>query len=265
MVALWASFLDQASGERLFAGLPMAFLRPVLEPLLRGEAPALRTPGLEVAPLSLPDARDRGLSDDRVRAAVASDVRHVMEIRRRLGGAPASEVLRDTDLLLDVDGEPLSRMSVLEALHGQDSATFTILRDGQEQEVEVATVPVDGRGTDRVLQWAGMILHESHFDVRAQQGIDPEGVYIAWLWYGSPAQRYGIRPTRRVVALDGTPTPDLDAFEAAVAGMADRASVRLTTEALDGSIRVQTLKLDLQYWPTQALKLEEGAWTRVTP
>ena len=50
------------------------------------------------------------------------------------------------------------------------------------------------------------------------------------------------------------PTPDLDTLLATVAERRDGDSVRLTLEALDGSPLVQTLRLDLQYWPTQVLE-----------
>ena len=96
----------------------------------------------------------------------------------------------------------------------------------------------------------------------AQRGIEANGVYVAWLWYGSPASRYGIRPTRRIIAIDGQPTPDLDAFLNAVNGRADRSPVRLEMEALDGARRVHTLKLDDRFWPTQVLELKAGEWTR---
>jgi pro-apoptotic serine protease NMA111 len=114
-----------------------------------------------------------------------------------------------------------------------------------------------------VVSWAGLLLHEPHYEVEAQNGFKAEGVYVAWLWYGSPASRYSLRPTRRITAVDDTPTPDLDAFLAAVKGRKDRAPVRLTMEKLDGSVAVQTLKLDLQYWPTQVLERQpDGSWKR---
>ena len=98
----------------------------------------------------------------------------------------------------------------------------------------------------------------------AQRGIEAKGVYIAWLWYDSPAARYGLRPTRRVVQVDDVETPTLDDFLRAVEGKRDRESVRITMESLDGSVRVATLKLDLHFWPTQVFEVEGGEWRRAT-
>ena len=67
-----------------------------------------------------------------------------------------------------------------------------------------------------------------------------------------------------MVRVDDIETPTLDAFLEAVKGKEDRASVSLGLEALDGSERVSTLKLDLRYWPTQVFDLKDGVWERTT-
>lgn len=262
--ALWASFLDQREGERAFYGLPAEFIRPVLDPILRGEEPTYRALGAEFNPLSLAKARDRGLSDARIRQMIAHDPdgRHVLEVYRRWGGTPAHELLRDTDLLLAVDGRPLTRMWELEALYERASVQVTVLRDADELTFELPTTLLDGSGVDRVVSWAGIIMHAPHHEVSAQQGIKGDGVYIAWLWYGSPAARYELRPTRHIVQVDGTPTPDLDTLLQVVAGRRDGEPVRLTLAKLDGSTTVQTLKLDLHYWPTQVFERDATEWTR---
>jgi len=85
----------------------------------------------------------------------------------------------------------------------------------------------------------------------------------------SPAARHDLRPPLRVRAVDGEPTPDLDAFLAAVAGREDRSALRLRTEDLEGRTRMQTLQLDLRYWPTVEWVFREdaegGAWIRRGP
>ncbi len=45
------------------------------------------------------------------------------------------------------------------------------------------------------------------------------------------------------------PTPDLEAFIAAVQGKRDRESVRLTTVTWNNFTEVLTLKIDRTYWP----------------
>lgn len=262
--ALWASFLDQASGDRGFYGLPLAFVMPVVAPLLRGELPEYRTLGIELAPISLAQARDRGLSDDRVRELLARDPegRRILEVQRVHGLSPARGLIRDTDLVVAIDGRPVTRPSEIEVLQQHEKLVFTVLRDDEELTIEVPTFVLPGHGVDRIVSWAGLVLHEPHDEVAAQQGTDAHGVYIAWLWFGTPAARYGIRPTRRIVKVDDVDTPDLDSFLAAVATRGDREPVRLTLEKLDGSEMVATLKLDLQYWPTEIIELVDGRWVR---
>jgi hypothetical protein len=60
------------------------------------------------------------------------------------------------------------------------------------------------------------------------------------------------------------PTPNIDAFLAAVQGRADGSSLRLLTEDLDGKVRVQSLKLDLTFWPTTTYANGPAGWTRTS-
>jgi S1-C subfamily serine protease len=96
----------------------------------------------------------------------------------------------------------------------------------------------------------------------AQRGIVPEGVYVSFFSYGSPATRYRLLPGRRIVQVDGQPTPDLDAFLKVVAGRPDRSSVRLRTMTWNNVPEVITLKLDGHYWPTSEILRTSGGWDR---
>ena len=264
VVALWASFLDQREEDRTFYGLPGRFIVPTLERLLAGEDPTYRAPGFEVGALDLVSARDRGLSDGRIRQILAHDPerRQVLEIRRVHGDAPSTGHVRQADMLLEVNGQLVTRMRELEAVVQSDTLTVTVLRDGEEVELSFDSLALDGQGVDRVLSWAGLLLHEPHAEVSAQWGYPAKGVYVAWLWYGSPGSRYGIRPTRRIVQVDDTPVETLDDLMKAVEGRTDGEAVRLTLEKFDGSVSVDALRLDLQYWPTQLFQRSGGTWTR---
>jgi C-terminal processing protease CtpA/Prc len=74
-------------------------------------------------------------------------------------------------------------------------------------------------------------------------------VFVAYFSYGSPATRYQLFAGRRIVEVDGKPTPDLDTFIATCAGARDRTAIRLKTVTWNGSVEVTTLKLDNAYWP----------------
>jgi S1-C subfamily serine protease len=122
---------------------------------------------------------------------------------------------------------------------------------------------LDAGGTRRAVGFAGALVHAPHAAVAQQRGIEPSGVYVAWYWYGSPAGRYGLRPTRRIVAVDETPTPDLDAFLEAVGERAVGDSVRLETVDLQGRRKVLTLEVDPVYWPTYELRRGDDGWERL--
>ena len=117
-----------------------------------------------------------------------------------------------------------------------------MLRDGAEQTFDVGTAAMRGEDIDRLLLWAGAVLHAPHRAMSIQRAIPPEGVFVAYFAYGSPATRYKLFAGRRIVAVDGRPTPDLDAFIAAVKGRENRSSVRLKTVTWNGTVDVTTLK-----------------------
>ena len=113
-----------------------------------------------------------------------------------------------------------------------------------------------------MIHWAGALLQAPHHAAQIQRSLPPEGAYISLYWYGSPASRSRLRAARRIVAVDGRPTPDLDSFLAAVADKPNHASVRLKTIDLDDKVELITLRLDLDYFPTYELRLGPDGWTR---
>jgi membrane-associated protease RseP (regulator of RpoE activity) len=87
-------------------------------------------------------------------------------------------------------------------------------------------------------------------------------VFVAYFSYGSPATRFQLFAGRRIVEVDGKPTPDLDTFIAAVRGRGDRTALRLKTVTWNGSVEVSTLKLDTAYWPAYELRRTPAGWQR---
>jgi S1-C subfamily serine protease len=265
--ALWASFVQDA-GEQptaYFAGLPVSAVAPTLAALRAGRAPEARSLAAELTPIGLDEARDRGLGAASLAALAAGPRREALEVARLVAGTEAERVLREGDVLVSIAGQPATSAAVVDAAVLASTAPLLparVLRDGVEQDVQLPVVTLPGDGVDRALLWAGALLHTPHAPIAAQRGVAPEGVYVAWSWYGAPAPRYGLRPTWRILAVDDTPVPTLDAFAQAVAGKKHGDAVRLRTVDLDGKERVITLSLDLAYWPTAELVKGPQGWER---
>ena len=189
----------------------------------------------------------------------------MLGIARLVGGSDAARLLKPGDILLAIDGQPVTEFRDVErAVAERDVVRVTVWRTSGELTVPVRTAALSGNDVDRVLVWAGASLQAPHRAMSAQRGIEPVGVYVAYFSYGSPASRYGLIPGRRIVEVDGQPTPDLDSFVKLVTGRADRTSLRIKTLSLNGAPEMITLKLDRHYWPAYELHRVDGHWERVT-
>jgi len=184
-------------------------------------------------------------------------------VTRRTAGSPGSEVLQEGDLILQAAGQTVYSMRDLQVAAQSGAVVLEVLRDRQLVQLDVAAQELGSSETDRAVLWAGLLLQAPHRALAVQQGVEPDGVYISLWWKGSPAARYRIRATHRILEVDGQPTPDLDSFLAAVDGKQNGASVRVRTIDLAGQIAAKTLKLDTSFWPTSELRWESEGWVRV--
>ena len=243
-------------------GIPAELIAEMLSLVRDGKT--LHSLEAELAPVPLAGARKLGLPDRWIQRLEqhSPDRRQVLSVTRLVGGSPASQLLRSGDLILDIEGAVVNRFREVERAVQKPQVKVTVLRDGAEQVVDVPTVALGGRDLNRILLWAGAVLQQPHRALSAQRGIPPNGVFVGYFSYGSPATRYQLWAGRRIVEVDGQPTPDLDAFIKAVSGRPDRSSLRLRTMAWNGAVDVITLKLDKRYWPTYELNRTEQGWVR---
>ncbi|MEM9176863.1 MAG: trypsin-like peptidase domain-containing protein [Myxococcota bacterium] len=266
VLSFWASFsMGSGAADGFFGAIPAYHVARMIEPLSKAEPVAWHSLGIELEPLTLAAARDRGLSERHARRIEkhAPRTKRVLSVLRSSQGLPGETLFAEGDLILSIGGEPVSRVRDLYAATRGGRVEIAVLRDGEVVTLDVAPALVSGEGTTRAVLWGGALLQPAHPALSRQYGLPQGGVYVSRHWFGSPSTRYGLQATSRIVEVDGVPVTDLDGFLAAVAGKRDREAVRLETLNLDGKPAVITLKLDLEYWPTYELRRSEGQWERV--
>ena len=264
VAALWSSFAVQSGNNvsQIYRGIPVEIVRDFTAAVRAGQDIYSLEAEFGYSPLAT--ARKLGLPNDWARRIERQDPRRrqVLAVSRLVGGTPAAGLLRAGDLVLAVDGKLVHTFRELERATQQPEVTLTLWRNDEITDIEVETVPLSGRGLTRIVVWAGALLQDTHREVAAQRGVEPRGVYVAFFNYGSPATRYGLWGGRRIIEIDGVPTPDLDAFVAAVAGKRDRDSLRVKTLNFNDAVEVTTLKLDERYWPAYELSRTDAGWVR---
>ncbi|HXR18633.1 MAG TPA: trypsin-like peptidase domain-containing protein [Steroidobacteraceae bacterium] len=262
---LWASFASDNGRELVqeSRGISSDLVAETLD-IVREQMP-LHSLEAEFVLQTLADARRLGLGEDWVQRISQANqaARAVLSVARLVGGSDAARLLRPGDILLAIDDKPVTQFRDVErAVAKKEEVTATIWRVGGEKTLRVKTASLSGSDIDRVVEWAGATLQAPHRAISAQRGIAPDGVYVAYFEFGSPASRYGLVPGRRIVEVDGQLTPNLDAFLRQVSGRPDRSSLRIKTLSWNGAPEVITLKLDRHYWPAYEIQRTTVGWER---
>ena len=260
VIGLWSSFAYE-SGRELTQdnrGVPIDIVDEMLTPRAERARRCIRSKwNSATTPLS--SAREFGLTDEWAKKLAQhspSRARRCLSIGAHGRRLAASRACCSRAISCSRSMARSSRSSAKWSAPSADKkqVQVTVWRGKAEQTLDVDTVALPGTDIDRLVLWAGATLQAPHRAMAAQRGIPPSGVYVGYFSYGSPATRYGLYPGRRIVEVDGVPTPDLDAFLAAVTGRPDRSSVRLQTITWNNAPEVITLKLDKHYWPAYELR-----------
>jgi len=266
VAALWSSFAVQSGSDsaQFNRGIGADLVKEFVDIVREGRPFYSLEAEFVYAPLFA--ARNRGLDEEWLAKLEDNNPVHrrALSITRLVAGTAAAKVLKNGDFVLAVDGNVVTSFRGIEKAVQKPEVTVTIWRNGGAKDIRIETTVLDGGGIDRAVSWAGALLQNPHRAMAAQRGIAPDGVYVAFFSYGSPATRYGLWAGRRIVAVDTIPTPNLQAFVDAVAGKQDQASVRLKTVTWNGAVEVITLKLDNQYWPAYEIRRTDNGWQRLS-
>lgn len=264
VLAHWASFAVQSGRDmaQVNMGIQGDLISDMLQHMRNGTS--IRSLEVEWRMMPLATARKLALPDswaERYEAHSPSR-RELLAVSSTVGGSPASSFLRSGDILLSIDGKLVSTFRDVERASQRPEVSVTVYRDGRELTQTIATVALDGSGIDRVVSWAGALLQEPHRPLAVQRGIAPRGIYVSYFNFGSPASRYGLFAGRRIVAIDGLPTPDLDSFVRVIKQVGGREAVRINVVDWNDVPEVITLKPDQHYWASYELRRNGYEWHR---
>ena len=265
--ALYMSFAHEEGREMRQSewAMPAAVLHESLALQRSGER--YRSLDLTLAYRPLADARRLGLPDEWLAryGELAADARRVLYVSRTVPGGEVAEHVEAGDILLAIDGVLVSDLLEAERLAQREQLVLTVLRGGEVWEVAVAPSRRDALGTGRLVSWAGALFQAPHGEIARLKGVEVEGVYVADSVDGSPAMWDGLWRNRFVVAVDGEPVADLDAFVERVEGKGQDEITRLSVVSMSGRRSIVAVQPEYHFWPTFELRRGEDGWRRGSP
>ena len=263
--ASWSSFVLQSGNEisQLNRGISsdviLQFIETVRDklPFYSLEAEFLYSPLFAL--------RKMGINEEWIERLEANnpDRRRALIITRIVADSSASKLLKNGDVILAIDGNPVTSYRELEKAVQKPQVKVVLWRNDSVHEILVKTSKLDGNGINRAISWAGALIQNPHRAMAAQRGIETSGVYVAYFNYGSPSTRYGLWAGRRIIEVNGIKIPNLDSFIEIIKNIRHQESVRLKTVTWNDAEEVITLKIDNQYWPAYEIVRENNIWKRV--
>lgn len=263
VMALWASFAYSKGSKTLQidSGIPIALVRDWVGGCC--SETGIRALDVELKYIPLIKARKLGLTTAWLKKFdYNAGRRSVLAIKRIVSGTDAAKTLKNGDLILAINKQPVNDFRTFAKLTASESVVVSVVRDGTEQDVNVTTTVYFGQHMQPLVLWAGALLQPPHRSLLLQRPIKHQGVYISNRYFGSPASRYDLPVQSFITAVDGMATPDLTHFIKAVRQHKHRDVIKLAIMDKRGRPSVRALRMDKIYWPTEIISLENGEWLR---
>jgi pro-apoptotic serine protease NMA111 len=263
VLAVWSSFA-YGSGENLKQyewGVPAEVVEEIVEQWRCCKKFSIRSLEVELATLSIAQSRKLGLSDKWIKRFQTADAkRQVLAVSRRVAGSDAERQLQEGDLILAVDGEIVRNYRDVEKAIQKAEVTLSLNRLGTELEITVKTKLMDGSGTLSVVQWAGALIQAPHRELSLQRGIKPKGVYVSYVFHGSPANRSNLSALLRIVEFNGESVENLEQFKALTKKYKNEKFIQLKVLDLINRESVISLRQNTYYWPGREIVKLNGEW-----
>ncbi|CAA20053.1 serine protease [Schizosaccharomyces pombe] len=277
IVALWISVVHQDVGGKDYTtkyGLSMSYILPVLERLkLPPSARAQHVPttaGVEWSHITLAGASTLGLSQTRssefyMKSRENGTIPRPLYVISHLRPLLHKTSLGVGDILLEVNGKMITRLSDLHEFETESEIKAVILRDGIEMEITIPLYPEYPTFSSRAICWMGAIIHPTHSSVFEQVEPDvdlpgPEGVYVGSILYGSPALNM-LRAAHWIVAVDGHDINTFDDFYHMLLEKPTDTFVQVKQMNRRGATSIVSVRPDPLFWPTCIIERDSnGRW-----
>ena len=174
--------------------------------------------------------------------------------REVLPGGPAAGQLEPGDVLLALDGEAVldfaGLAAVLDARVGE-SVRLAVERGGEAVALDLTVQDLRTVTPAAYLEFSGGVLHDLSFQLGRSYGVPVAGVFLAGRGYAFT--RAGISARAVIRALGAAETPDLAAFEAALAALPHgaRVPVRWVDLARPELVQSALLRVDRRWFPVR--------------
>ena len=263
VVAAWMSFsFGEASKLKQYEwGIPAEIIKDLLKEWRCCKQFRVRSLEVQLSSLSISDARKLGLSNawtDKLQDT--KHKRQVLVVSRRVAGSDAEEKLLEGDMVLAIDGTIMRNYRDVEKMAMKDNLTLTINRSGKELDIQLKTRELSSLGTDSVLLWAGALIQNPHRELALQRGIKSEGVYVSYVYHGSPANRSSLSALMRIVEINGERVKGLDRFKELVHDFRNKKFLQLKVLDLLNRESLISLKQNQFYWPSREIFKVNNEW-----
>lgn len=263
VVAAWMSFsYDEGGKSKQFEwGVPAEIIKELVEQWRCCKQFKISSLEVQLATLSISEARKLGLSDEWTeRFQDTRRKRQVLAVSRRVAGSDVDAKLREGDLILAINGKLVRSYRDIEKAAQKEELMLTISRLGSELDIQVKTRDVSSLDTSNVLLWAGALIQTPYRELALQRGIKPQGVYVSYVFHGSPANRSGLSAMLRIVEINGEQVENLDLFKKQIEKYKQNIFLQLKVLDLLNRESLISVKPNQYYWPSREIYKVNDEW-----
>src|SRR5690606_33515667 len=189
----------------------------------------------------------------------------MLVVRMGQSGSPAFAELQPGDILVSINGKPVSTFEPLEALldHsvGKES-NVSVHRGGAEHEVELNVRDVEAITQASYLEFGEAVVHDLSYQQARHFNLPVQGVYVANPGYTLAAA--GIPRAALITEVNNQPVRDSTDFagQMQLLGDGDRATLRYVVMDEPNNPQLRSMRMGRRWFPVRSCRRDDtsGLW-----